>query len=84
MAVLVGALSIAFGIALIRLQDGMGELSRIAGFLEILMGCLLVTVVLFFFAFIMLIPTLVVEIFLLYRGYEYLSRLESVEHAGNG
>ena len=36
-AVLFGALSIVFGVSLIRLQDGMGELSRIAGILEIVM-----------------------------------------------
>lgn len=69
-----GALSIAFGIALIRLQDGMGELSRIAGLLEIAIGCLLITVILFFITYVVLIPAIVVEILVLYRGYEYLSR----------
>lgn len=73
-AILFGALGIAFGIALIRLQDGMGELSRIAGILEIIAGCLLVTVVLFFIAYVIFIPAAVVEILILYRGYEYLSR----------
>src|SRR5690606_38907633 len=34
-AVRMGVLSIIFGISLIRLQDGMGELSRVAGILEI-------------------------------------------------
>ena len=76
MAIIYGALAIAFGVALIRLQDGMGELARVAGLLEIAMGCLLVTVVLFFFAYVVLIPAVVVEIVLLYRGYEYLSRSE--------
>jgi transcriptional regulator with XRE-family HTH domain len=76
-ALLFGALGIAFGVALIRLQDGMGELSRVAGILEILMGCLFATVVLFFVAYIVLVPAVVVEILVLYRGYEYLSRPES-------
>ena len=74
--VLMGALSIAFGISLIRLQDGMGELARIAGILEIVMGCMMVTVVLFFLTYVILVPATVVEIFVLYRGYEYLSRPE--------
>jgi len=78
-AVLFGALSIVFGVALIRLQDGMGELSRIAGMLEIVMGCLLVTVVLFFITYVIMIPAVIVEILVLYRGYEYLSRAEPVE-----
>lgn len=71
-----GALSIAFGISLIRLQDGMGELARIAGMLEIVVGFLLVTVVLFVIAYVVLIPATVIEILVLYRGYEYLSRSE--------
>jgi len=77
-ALLFGALSIAFGVSLIRLQDGMGELSRIAGILEIVMGCLLVTVVLFFISYVILIPATVIEIIVLYRGYEYLSRPVSI------
>lgn len=69
-----GALTLVFGIALIRLQDGMGELSRVAGILEILIGCALVTVILFFLAYVILIPAIIVEILVLYRGYEYLSK----------
>ncbi|HET6542148.1 MAG TPA: helix-turn-helix transcriptional regulator [Chryseolinea sp.] len=81
-AVLFGALSIAFGVSLIRLQDGMGELSRIAGLLEIVMGCMLVTVVLFFISYVILVPAVVVEILVLYRGYEYLSRTEPIQAVG--
>ena len=73
-ALLFGTLSIVFGIALIRLQDSMGELSRVAGILEIVMGCFLITVVLFFISYVIMIPAVVVEILVLYRGYEYLSR----------
>ena len=75
-AVLFGVLSIVFGVSLIRLQDGMGELSRIAGMLEIVMGCMLVTVVLFFISYVIMIPAVIVEVLVLYRGYEYLSRSE--------
>jgi len=73
-AVLGGALTIVFGIALIRLQDGMGELSRVAGILEIVIGCTLITVVLFFISYIIMVPAVIVEILVLYKGYEYLSR----------
>lgn len=76
-AILCGTLSIIFGVALIRLQDGMGELSRVAGVLEIVMGCFLITVVLFFIAYVIMIPAVVVEILVLYRGYEYLSRVNA-------
>ncbi|MBX2965834.1 MAG: helix-turn-helix domain-containing protein [Cyclobacteriaceae bacterium] len=73
-AVVLGTLSLVFGIALIRLQDGMGELSRVAGILEILIGCTLITVLLFFLAYVIMIPAVIVEILVLYRGYEYLSK----------
>lgn len=69
-----GALTFVFGIALIRLQDGMGELSRVAGILEILIGCALITVIFFFIAYIIMVPAIIVEILVLYRGYEYLSK----------
>jgi transcriptional regulator with XRE-family HTH domain len=78
-AVLLGALSIVFGVSLIRLQDGMGELSRLAGILEIVGGCMLITVVLFFISYVIMVPAIVVEILVLYRGYEYLSRSESAQ-----
>lgn len=73
-AVVFGVLSILFGVSLLRLQDGMGELSRIAGILKIAMGCVLLPVVLFFIYPIIMIPATLVEILLLYRGYEYLSK----------
>lgn len=75
-ALLFGSLSIVFGVALIRLQDGMGELSRVAGLLEIVVGATLITVVLFFISYVVMVPAVVVEILVLYRGYEYLSRTE--------
>jgi transcriptional regulator with XRE-family HTH domain len=77
-SVLAGSVSLVFGIALIRLQDSMGELSRIAGVLEILMGCAFVTVVLFFIGYLISVPAVIVEILLLYRGYEYLSRTQAM------
>lgn len=78
LSVVMGALSIVFGMALLRLQDGMGELSRFAGIVEIVLGVFLLTVVLFFLSYILLIPATILEILILYRGYEYLSKDEKV------
>lgn len=75
-SVVVGSLTLIFGIGLIRLQDGMGELSRIAGVLEIIIGSALITVILFFIGYVVMIPAVIVEILVLYRGYEYLSKSE--------
>jgi transcriptional regulator with XRE-family HTH domain len=77
-SILFGGLSIVFGVALIRLQDGMGELARIAGLLEIVMGCMLITVFLFFLSYVIMVPAVIVEILVLYRGYEYLSKSTEV------
>lgn len=76
-SVVIGALTLIFGIALIRLQDGMGELSRAAGVLEIITGAAFVTVVLFFIGYVVMVPAVIVEILVLYRGYEYLSKSET-------
>jgi transcriptional regulator with XRE-family HTH domain len=76
-SIILGVLKIVLGIALISLQDGMGKLARLAGILEILQGCMLVTVILFFISFFIMMPTIVVEILILYRGYEYLSKSNS-------
>ncbi|MCW5909851.1 MAG: helix-turn-helix transcriptional regulator [Cyclobacteriaceae bacterium] len=75
-SVMVGALTLIFGIALIRLQDGMGMLSRVAGVLELITGAAFVTVILFFIGYVVMIPAVIVEILVLYRGYEYLSKSE--------
>lgn len=76
-AVITGSLTIVYGVALLRLQDGMGELSRVAGILEIIVGCALITVIFFFISYVVMIPATIIEILLLYRGYEYLSKSRS-------
>jgi len=75
-SVIVGTLTLIFGIGLLRLQDGMGELSRAAGVLEIVIGSALITVILFFIGYVVMVPAVIVEILVLYRGYEYLSKSE--------
>jgi transcriptional regulator with XRE-family HTH domain len=77
LAIVVGVGSFIFGIALLRLQDGMGSLARIAGILEIMIGVTLLSVLFFFVALALLIPATLVEILLLYSAYEYLSKSTS-------
>jgi transcriptional regulator with XRE-family HTH domain len=69
-----GTLTLVFAIGLIRLQDGMGNLSRVAGVLEIIIGTTFITVILFFVGYVIMIPALIVEVLVLYNGYEYLSK----------
>ena len=71
-AICYGALSIVFGIGLMRLQDGMGQLAKIAGIFEIIAGFFFVVVILFLLGFLMLVPATIIEIILLYKGYEFI------------
>ncbi len=73
-SVIYGSLTLVFGIGLIRLQDGMGEVSRVAGMLEIVVGVAFITVLLFFIGYVVTIPAVIVELLVLYKGYEYLSK----------
>jgi transcriptional regulator with XRE-family HTH domain len=76
-----GALTLIFGIGLLRLQDGMGELARAAGVLEIIIGVAFATVILFFIGYVVMVPAVIVEMLVLYRGYEYLSKSTEVSLA---
>ncbi|WP_436516149.1 helix-turn-helix domain-containing protein [Ekhidna sp. To15] len=67
-----GALTIVFGIGLMRLQDGMGQLAKIAGILEIVSGFFFAVVILFFLGYMMLVPATIIEIILLYKGFEFV------------
>lgn len=73
-SVIGGSLTLIFGVGLLRLQDGIGELSRAAGWLEIVTGVAFISVILFFIGYVVMIPAVIVEILVLYRGYEYLSK----------
>jgi len=73
-SVIGGSLTLIFGVGLLRLQDGIGELSRAAGWLEIVTGVAFISVILFFVGYVVMVPAVIVEILVLYRGYEYLSK----------
>ena len=72
-----GGLAVIFGIALLRLQDSMGRISKVAGVLEIIMGCLFISVLLAFVGLLILIPVVILEIVILYKGYEFLTEEQS-------
>jgi len=68
----IGAVGVVFGVGLIRLQDAMGVTAKAAGILEIIAGCCLITVLLTIVGFIVYIPAMILEIVLLFKGYEYI------------
>ena len=71
-SICVGAAGIVFGIGLMRLQDGMGQLAKIAGITEIIAGFFFAVVILFFLGYLMLIPATIIEIILLFKGLEFI------------
>ncbi len=67
-SVVFGFTGIAFGIGLLRLKNEYGVTALFAGILNIIVGFTLAIIVLFFVGLILLIPTMIVEIYLLYKA----------------
>ena len=67
-SVVFGFAGIAFGIGLLRLRTEFGFTALAAGTLNIITGFTFAIIVLFFIGFILLIPTMIVEIYLLYKA----------------
>ncbi len=63
-----GAISLFFGLGLIRLQDGMGRIAKVAGRLEMIYGISYMTLILTPIGLILLPAVLIVEIVLLSRA----------------
>ncbi len=66
-AMVFGIIQIIFGLALLRLKDKFGVLIQVNGILEIITGVCLATVILASLGMFFLIPTVIVEIILLYK-----------------
>ncbi|CAL2101810.1 Helix-turn-helix transcriptional regulator [Tenacibaculum sp. 190130A14a] len=62
-----GALQIAFGLSLLQLKDKLGTLIQVNAILEIITGALLATVLLATLGLVLLIPTILIEIIVLYK-----------------
>ncbi len=75
---IVGFASIFFGIALLRLQDSFGILSKYVGITEIILGSCFVLVFFAPIALALLVPVTVLEIVILYKGSEF-TKLELIK-----
>jgi transcriptional regulator with XRE-family HTH domain len=62
-----GGLQLVFGIALYQLKNKLGRLAQVTGILEIVIGASLATVIFAALGLFLLIPTIIIEIILLYR-----------------
>ena len=70
--VITGALSIPFGIGLLRLKDKFGNLAKAVGILNIITGISFVTIILFFIGLLIYIPLGILEIILMFKAAEKL------------
>ena len=66
--IVTGCIGIVFGVALMRLQDGMGQLAKIAGIFEIIMGICFAMVFFAPLGIALFTPAIVLEILLLSRA----------------
>lgn len=62
-----GGLQLVFGIGLFQLKDKLGQLAQVIGIFEIVVGASLATVIFASLGVLLLIPTIIIEITLLYR-----------------
>ena len=72
-SVVFGFAGIAFGIGLLNLRKEFGFTALVAGALNIITGFTFSIIVLFFIGFILLIPTMIIEIYLLYKAPQKLA-----------
>jgi transcriptional regulator with XRE-family HTH domain len=66
-SILFGGLQLIFGIGIYQLENKLGPLAKISGILEIIIGACLASVLFVYLGVFLLIPTLIVEVLLLYK-----------------
>jgi hypothetical protein len=65
-----GAIVAAFGVSMLRLRKSFGDLARVTGWLDIMMGVCLLSFILIPVAAILMPPVIVLEAIVLFRAYE--------------
>jgi len=71
-AITYGAILLLYGSSLIKIKSQFGRSASIAGTLTIVAGILLITLILWWVGLLLLIPVEILEIVILYKGYEIL------------
>lgn len=64
----IGAIAVIFGMGLLRLQDSMGRISKVAGRMEIVYGISFLSLIFSFVGVLLLYPLLIIEIVLLFKA----------------
>ncbi len=71
-AITYGVIGILFGISVLRLKNGLGTIATVTGVFEIITYAFMVTIILSIVGFVLLTPTIILEIILLYKISEML------------
>ncbi|WP_438426412.1 helix-turn-helix domain-containing protein [Aquimarina macrocephali] len=71
-AVTYGVIGILFGISVLRLQNGLGTLAIVTGVFEIITYSFMVTIILSLVGVVLLTPTIILEIIVLYKVSQML------------
>ena len=66
--ILLGIVSIMFGVSILRLKKKFGPLATATGAVNIITGASFVTIIFFFIALLLLIPTAVLEVVLMFKA----------------
>lgn len=69
-----GAIGIILGIGFIRLRSSIGSIAIVAGVFELMVAFLFLTIVGSFLALLLLIPAVIIEVVILYKVSEQLSK----------
>lgn len=78
-SITVGAIGVIYAVGLIRLNRSVGTVAFMAGVLELIIAFCFITVVLFIVGFVLLVPAVLLEVLVLYKVQEGLSKREQSE-----
>ncbi len=74
-----GIISIIYGASLLRLQRSTGSAATVAGIVEIIAGCFLLTIILAFIGLILYLPAEIIEIIIIFKVIEIIKSKQGQE-----
>ncbi|MEQ8243762.1 helix-turn-helix transcriptional regulator [Fulvivirga sp.] len=78
-ALIFGAIGIILAIGFIRLNRSLGSIALVAGVFELMIACLFLTIIGSFIALVLLIPSVIIEVVILFKASELLAKKTATE-----
>lgn len=78
-ALIFGAIGIILAIGFIRLNKSLGSIALVAGVFELMIACLFLTIIGSFIALVLLIPSVIIEVVILFKASELLAKKTTTE-----